>query len=271
MIAKLSGKTRLYMTVGYPIGQVKSPADITCSFKARDVDAVQVPIEISPEGIDTFFKGVQSATNLDGMVITIPYKFIGANMCKTLTHRAERLGAANIIRRNSDGSWHGDLTDGIGFCNAVHKAGSVIKGKQALLIGAGGAGSAIALALLDTGLAALGIYDVDRSRSVNLMNLLARDYRNVWVVPNSDPKAYDIIAHATPSGMKSEDPLPLDVGQLTENMHVGDVVTEPGITPLIVASRERGCRTHTGTEMFEGQREMIVDFFLHTDERKPQK
>ena len=149
MIAKLSGKTRLYMTVGYPIRQVKSPADITCAFDTRGIDAVQVPIEIPPEGIDAFFKGVQSANNLDGMVITVPYKFISANICKTLTGRAELLGAANIIRRNSDGSWHGDLTDGIGFCNAVRKAGSVIRGKQALLIGAGGAGSAIALALLE--------------------------------------------------------------------------------------------------------------------------
>ena len=271
MIAKLSGKTRLYMTVGYPIGQVKSPADITYAFNARDINAVQVPIEIPPEGIDAFFKGVQSANNLDGMVITVPYKFISAKICKTLTRRAELLGAAYIIRRNSDGSWHGDLTDGIGFCNAVRKAGSLIKGKQALLIGAGGAGAAIALALLDAGLATLGIYDVDRGRAVNLMNLLAKDYKNVWVVPNSDPKVYDIIAHATPSGMKSGDSLPLDVARLTENMHVGDVVTEPEVTPLISESRGRGCRTHTGTEMFEGQREMVVDFFLHEDKHKPQK
>ena len=271
MIAKLNGKTRLFMTVGYPIGQVKSPADITRAFKTRNVDAVQVPIEVFPEGIDTFFKGLQFATNLDGMVITVPYKFIGATICRTLTPRAARLGATNVIRRNSDGSWHGDMTDGLGFCNAVRKAGSVIKGKQALLIGAGGAGSAIGLALLEDGLTKLGIYDVDRGRSDSLMRLLADDYESVSVVNSPDPAGYDIVAHATPSGMKSEDPLPLDVGQLTANMHVGDVVTEPEITPLIEASRERGCRTNTGIEMFDGHRGIVVDFLLHQDKRELEK
>ena len=175
MLEKLNGKTRLFMTVGCPIGQVKSPADITHAFEARDIDAVQVPIEIRPNGIDDFFTALEFASNVDGMVITIPYKFMGANICKTLTPRASLLGAANIISRNSDGSWHGDMTDGLGFCNAVLKAGSTIKGKRALLIGAGGAGSAIGLALLDEGIGDLGIYDIDPDRSDKLMNLLANN------------------------------------------------------------------------------------------------
>ena len=267
MLEKLNGKTRLYMTVGYPIGQVRSPADITHAFEARGMDAVQVPIEIRPNGIDDFFTALESASNVDGMVITVPYKFVGANICKTLTPRASLLGAANIIRRNCDGSWHGDMTDGLGFCNAVLKAGSTIKGKRALLIGAGGAGSAIGLALLDEGIGDLGIYDIDPNRSDKLMNLLANNYDSVSVVQNTTPQGFDIIAHATPTGMKSVDPLPLDVDQLIHTMHVGDVVTEPAIPPLIKEARERGCRTNTGIEMFDGHRETVVDFLLHQDKR----
>ena len=267
MLSKLNGKTRLFLTVGYPIGQVKSPADITDAFEARGINAVQVPVEVLPEGIDTFFKGLHSATNLDGMVITVPYKFVGSNICKTLTPRAARLGAANVIRRNSDRSWHGDMTDGLGFCNAIREAGSVIDGQRALLIGAGGAGSAIGLALLDEGVAELNIYDIEPTRSDKLSNLLASDYDGVSVVSNSDPIGFDIIAHATPTGMKSKDPLPLDVGQLANDMHVGDVVTEPEISPLIKAAKERGCRTNTGIEMFDGHREIIVDFLLHQEKR----
>ena len=252
MLEKLNGKTRLYMTVGYPIGQVRSPADITHEFEARGMDAVQVPIEIRPNGIGNFFTALESANNVDGMVITVPYKFVGANICKTLTPRASLLGAANIIRRNSD---------------AVLKTGSTINGKRALLIGAGGAGSAIGLALLDEGIGDLGIYDIDPNRSDKLMNLLASNYDSVSVVKNTAPQGFDIIAHATPVGMKSVDPLPLDVNQLIHTMHVGDVVTEPAIPPLIKKARERGCRTNTGIEMFDGHRETVVDFLLHQDKR----
>ncbi len=267
MLAKLNGKTRLFMTVGYPVGQVKSPADVTYAFEARGVDAVQVPVEILPEGIDDFFKGLKSASNLDGMVITVPYKFIGSNICATLTPRAARLGAVNVIRRNSDQSWHGDMTDGLGFCNAIRETGGVIGGQRALLIGAGGAGSAIGLALLDEGVTQLSVYDKNPACSNKLLCLLASDYDCVSVVSNSDPTDFDIIAHATPTGMKSVDPLPLDVGQLAHDMHVGDVVTEPEISPLIKAARERGCRTNTGIEMFNGQREIVVDFLLHQENR----
>ena len=265
MLKNLNGNTRLFMTVGYPISQVKSPADITRAFNQRGVDAVQVPVEVPPDKIDDFFKGIEGASNLDGLVVTIPFKFAGAKICKTLTPRSSRLGAANIMRRNPDGSWHGDMTDGIGFCNAVRKAGSIIKGHRALLIGAGGAGSAIGLALLDEGASQLAIYDIDTKRSQTLLNLLKNDYSGVSVVSDTSATNFDIIAHATPTGMKSDDPLPLDVSQLTSQMHIGDVVTMPEVPPLIEAARARGCQTTTGIEMFDGHRKVVVDFLLHAD------
>lgn len=265
MLENLNGNTRLFMTVGYPISQVKSPADITRAFNQRGVDAVQIPVEVPPDGIDDFFKGIEGVSNLDGIVATVPFKFAGAKICKSQTPRSARLGAANIIRRNPDGSWHGDMTDGLGFCNAVRQAGTIIKGRRALLIGAGGAGSAIGLALLDEGASKLAIYDIDTKRSETLLNLLKNDYSGVSIA--SDPSAtnFDIIAHATPTGMKSDDPLPLDVTHLTNQMHVGDVITEPAVPPLIEEARARGCQTTTGIEMFGGHRELVVDFLLHAD------
>ena len=59
MLKNLNGNTRLFMTVGYPISQVKSPADITRAFNQRGVDAVQVPVEVPPDRIDGFFKGIE--------------------------------------------------------------------------------------------------------------------------------------------------------------------------------------------------------------------
>lgn len=265
MIKNVDGYTRLYMTVGYPIGQVKSPADITAAFHERGINAIQLPVEVPPDRADDFFKGIEGATNIDGLVITVPFKFMGAKICKTLTPRSRRLNAANIVRRNSDGSWHGDMTDGLGFCNAVHKAGSLIKGSKVLLIGAGGAGSAIGLALLDEGATHLAIYDTNKSRSETLFRLLKDDYSGVTIASDTVANNFDIIAHATPTGMKISDSLPLDVEQLQSRMHVGDVVTEPEVPPLIKEARARGCRTTTGIEMFDGHRHVVVNFLLNDD------
>jgi shikimate dehydrogenase len=266
MSHEISGKTRIFMTLGHPISQVKSPGDITECFGDRNVDAVHIPLEVTPDGIDEFLIAINKCTNVDGLVMTIPYKFKGAKMCSTLSPRATLLGATNILRRNKDDSWHGDITDGIGFCNAIEQTGSKIQDRSALLIGAGGAGSAIGLALLDRGISALNIYDIDQGRASKLSNLLRTKYPNiVHTVTAPQPVGSDIIAHASPTGMKKGDPLPLDIKTLDGSMHVGDVVTEPVLTPLLQFAKELGCSIHTGIQMWKEQQDVVVDFLLHQE------
>ena len=252
------------MTVGHPIGQVKSPEDITKSFSKRHVDALHIPLEVTPNGIDQFLRAINECTNVDGLVMTIPYKFKGAALCSTISDRAELLGAANILRRNKDGSWHGDMTDGVGFCNAIEKAGTKINNRKTLLIGAGGAGSAIGLELLDRGASALGIHDIDSKRASRLVRMLKERHPNkAHTVGGPNPAGFDIIAHASPTGMNPNDPFPLKKSELEHLMHVGDVVTEPEVTPLIRFARDLGCNTHTGIQMWKGHQETAVDFLLN--------
>jgi shikimate dehydrogenase len=264
MLDHLGGDTRLYFTVGYPIAQVKSPTGLTQGFAARGANAVQVPIQIAPADIEAFFAMATRAENVDGMVVTVPFKFIACQVCDTLSERARLLGAANVLRRNARGLWHGDMTDGLGFCNAIGAAGFDPSGRRALLIGAGGAGSAIGLSLLDSGVASLAVYDLDADRQSALVAKLATRYRAVEAVTSADPTGFEVIAHATPSGMRADDPLPLDVERLTPAMHVGDVVTAPEVPPLIEAARRRGCSTHTGTAMYRCQLDVMTDFLLGT-------
>ena len=70
------------------------------------------------------------------------------------------------------------------------------------------------------------------------------------------------MVNATPAGMKTGDPFPLDVVKLTASMFVGCVITAPAITPLIAAARAKGCGTVTGTDMFNQVRSLMVDFLL---------
>ena len=196
MLERLSGDTRLYFTVGYPIAQVKSPGGITRGFDARGANAVLVPIEIPPDQIDAFLAVATEAGNVDGMVVTVPYKFRAHAACDTVSPRAELLGAANVLRRNARGLWHGDMTDGIGFCNAVAKAGFALPGRRCLLVGAGGAGSAIGLSLLDGGAAHLSVFDLDAGRRDALIAKLRTRHAAVDAAVAADPSGFDLVANA---------------------------------------------------------------------------
>lgn len=265
MLERLGGDTRLYFTVGHPIAQVKSPGGVTRGFEARGANAIVVPIDVPPDRIDAFLDLAAHAGNVDGLVVTVPYKFRAREACATLSPRAELLGAANVLRRNPGGGWHGDMTDGLGFCGAVAKAGFAIAGRRCLLVGAGGAGSAIGLSLLDAGAAGLSVFDLDAGRRDALIAKLRTRHAAVSAAASSDPSDYDLVANASPAGMRPGDPLPVDVARLRPAMHVGDVVTAPEVPPLIAEARARGCSTSTGTAMYLAQVGIITDFLLGRD------
>ncbi len=172
----LSGKTRVIAIIGDPIAQVKSPAGVTRALNARGRDCVVVPIRVTAADVDQFIGGASLAMNLDGIIATVPHKFVSFQHCATVSDRARFLGAVNILRRNADGRWHGDMVDGIAFVEAAQAAGCVPAGRRALLIGAGGAGSAIALALLEAGVAELAIHDQDIGRRDSLLARLKTRY-----------------------------------------------------------------------------------------------
>ncbi|MEY4882331.1 MAG: hypothetical protein RIS34_185, partial [Pseudomonadota bacterium] len=134
--------------------------------------------------------------------------------------------------------------------------------KRALLVGAGGAGSAIAHALVMAGVSALAIHDEDTVRRTTLVERLAGLKQCPVTHGNADPGGFDIVLNATPVGMREADPYPLDVRKLTAAMFVGCVITAPAVTKLIAAARARGCATMTGAHMFGRVRDLMVDFLL---------
>ena len=258
----LSGATRVVAIIGDPIAQVKSPAGVTQALLDRDRNAVVIPIHVASADLEPFLRGASLAKNLDGIVVTVPHKFDVYRLCATATDRAHCLRAVNVLRRNGDGGWHGDQVDGIGFVEAIRVAGCRPEGRRALLAGAGGAGSAIALALLAADVSELAIHDGEATRRDALIERLRQRFGSRVSAGSVDPRGYDVVVNATPAGMRTGDALPIDAARLDRGAFVGDVVTVPALTPLIAAARERGCRTQTGTGMFEAVRVHIVDFLM---------
>ena len=258
----LSGATRVFYIVGDPIAQVKSPAGVSEAFHARGHNAYVMPAHVAPRDLAAWLAGVSLAHNVDGVIITIPHKFAAFALCASTSERAAFLGAVNTLRRNADGSWHGDMFDGLGFVAALQENASDPSGKRALLVGAGGAGSAIAHALVVAGVRELAVFDDDAVRRAALIARLSALKICPVVDGSADPAGFDLIVNATPAGMRDGDALPVQMDAVTAGMQVGCVITAPAITPFIAQARARGCRTVTGTQMFGKVRDLMVDFLL---------
>ncbi|SMH39871.1 shikimate dehydrogenase family protein [Azospirillum agricola] len=257
----LNGATRVFAIVGDPIAQVQSPAHVTRAFAERGENAILVPAHVTPADLDAFLAGIARARNVDGIIVTVPHKFACFRHCTEVTDRARFLGAVNVMRRTADG-WAGDMVDGLGFVGGIRAEGFEPEGKSALLVGAGGAGTAIALSLLEAGVRDLAIHDEDTARRDTLVGRLRERFGGAVRAGEPDPAGYDLVANATPAGMRPGDPLPVPVERLERTTFVGCVITAPAASPLVVAARGLGCRTQVGGGMFANLLGLMVDFLL---------
>lgn len=250
----IDGNTRLFAILGYPIQQVRAPAALNAIFAARGLNAVLVPIEVPPPGFDAVLAGFKASTNFDGLVLTVPHKVAVMRHLDRLGPQTAKVGSANLLRREPDGSLYGDISDGLGFVNAVRAKGFEPRGRKALIVGSGGVGAAIAGALVDAGVASVTVHDIEPTRAATLAGKLGVS------AGGNDPRGYDLVVNATPLGMRPADPLPFDAALLTPDQFVGEVITKPVDSALLIAARAKGCRTSNGVEMVDGHAALMADF-----------
>ncbi len=257
----LDGETKVTFIIGDPIAQVKSPALLTERFRARGVNAVCVPGHVTADELPAFFAGLDSLRNAQGLVITVPHKQAALQRCRHLTERARYAGSTNVMRRTADG-WVGDNTDGRGYVQGIQAAGGTIEGRRVLLIGAGGAGAAIAYEFLAAGAAHLAIHEIDTARRDSLIARLGTPFPGRVSVGSDDPTGFHIIANATPLGMREGDPLPVQVDRMTADQFAACPITKPARSPFIEAAAAKGCPFMPGLGMFRAQEELLVDALL---------
>jgi shikimate dehydrogenase len=259
---QINGATRLFPIIGDPVRYVESPKRLTHTFAERGHNGVCVPIEVAEAHLGVVMDGLAASGNVDGILVTMPHKHAAFAYCATSSERARLLGVVSVMRRNRDGSWHGDMLDGLAFVKAQTDHGAQIDGARALLVGAGGAGSAIAIALLDAGVQEILVYDADPSRVARLLNLIADDSDGRVKSGAPDPRGCDLLFNATSLGMEDDDPLPVQANLLDRSMFVGDVIAGHGLTPFIEAAQEAGCSTADGGDMVEAVQDLMADFML---------
>jgi shikimate dehydrogenase len=258
----VDGATRLYGIIGDPIAQVKSPEILTARIRAAKRNALLLPMHVKPELFDETVRGLKALANLDGIVITVPYKPRIVPFVDKLLPTGERVGAINAMRREPDGTWVGDMFDGKGMLRGLQEQGADPKGLRVMLLGAGGAGSAIADAVADAGAASLTIFDVDKNRAEQLAKRISKWHPGCKAgagVASADNM--DIVINATPIGMAEGDPLPMTFGKLDAKFVAADVVVKPGPTPFLRQAEAQGCRIVGGRAMIGGQVSELLRFF----------
>jgi shikimate dehydrogenase len=264
--ALIDGATRLLAIIGDPIGQVKSPQTLNPRFAAAGMNLVLIPVNVKSDRFDETVRGLMAIGNLDGIIVTVPYKSRILPLLDHVLPMAAKVGAANALRREADLSWSGDMFDGRGMVRGLREATIPLDGRQILLIGAGGAGSAVAVALADAGAKTMTIFDLDSGKAESLAERVAAAFPGCAVRAGPVRIAgHDTIINATPVGMAPGDGLPASIDGLTADMLVIDVIVKPETTPLLDRARALGCRTFNGRLMLDGQAQELVRFFTHGD------
>jgi shikimate dehydrogenase len=239
-------RTDTYLTglIGAGIGTSLSPPlhereaaslGLRYAYRTLDIEQLHEPLdELLRRAVDAGYAGLN---------ITHPCKREVLEHLDELSPDAEALGAVNTIVIR-DGRTSGYNTDATGFAESVRRGlpGAVLD--RVVLLGAGGAGSAVAHALRELGCRELAIFDADREAAAALAHAVGGQAIDA---PRLDQA--DGLVHATPTGMDGHGGVALDPALLHPDLWVADIVYRPLETALLRAARERGCRTLHGGGM----------------------
>ncbi|MEZ5932808.1 MAG: shikimate dehydrogenase [Alphaproteobacteria bacterium] len=246
-VTYLSGAARLAGVIGWPIKHSRSPRLHGYWLKRYGVDGAYVPLAVVPERLETAIRGLQ-ALGFRGVNLTLPHKELVLPLVDEMSETARRIGAVNTIIFGEHGCIKGDNTDGFGFmANLQAGAPTWSPGDgPAILLGAGGAARAIAVALLDAGVPSIRLANRTAERAEHLATALrpVATGRAIEVIAWDERQdALDgagLLVNTTSLGMSGQQPLEIGLGSLPETAVVTDIVYAPLETELLAAARARG-------------------------------
>lgn len=249
----ISGHTRVAALIGCPARHSLSPVIVNTAFDELGLDWRFVVFEVPPGEGHAAVAAVRTL-GLGGLSVTMPHKGAAYEAVDDRTPVAAALGAVNCVFR--DGArLVGDNTDGPGFVDSLRVDHGVdVAGRRCVLVGAGGAGRALAWALARAGAADVAILNrspAPAQRAAELAGAVGR------VGTAADVARADVVVNATPLGMGGrpgdEPAVPVDPEALHAGQVVADIVYFPTETPLLLAAAARGATTVTGVGMLVHQ------------------
>lgn len=242
---KISGKTKITGLFGYPVEHSLSPAMHNAAFEALGLDYCYVTFLVHPDFLKEAVWAIR-ALNIAGVNVTIPHKEKVLTFLDEIDKEASIIGAVNTIV-NSKGRLKGYNTDGRGFIQSLSEGGISVKGKEVLIVGAGGASRALSYYLCKEA-KKVCLFDIEKKKAEKLVEDFKNIFGNISTADNiSSIDNFNILINATPLGLKEEDPLPLDINLLSSDQIVCDLIYKD--TRLLKESAKRGCVILNGLGM----------------------
>ncbi|MCB1341509.1 MAG: shikimate dehydrogenase [Pseudooceanicola sp.] len=256
MASRISGTTRLVGLFGSPVAHSRSPVMQNTVFEAMGLDLVYLAFDAGADRAGDVARTIR-LLNLRGANVTMPLKRALLPYLDALSPAARRCGAVNVVV-NDDGVLTGHISDGEGFLLSLDEAGVGVAGQCMVILGAGGAGIAVAVQASIAGAKATlfnrrdgffaqagTLLDHPENAAISLLDMDDTD-----ALAQAVAEA-DILVNATPLGMKgaSEAVALPDLSLLRPGLTVCDLVYVPRETRLLREAARRGCRTVSGLGM----------------------
>ena len=258
MAERITGHTELIGLMAYPIRHSSSPAMQNEAFAKLGYDYAYLAFEVGADEIEDAVKAIRTL-KMRGSNVSMPNKTLVGKYLDELSPAAELCGAVNTIV-NDNGHLTGHITDGIGFVRNLKEHGVDVKGKKMVVLGAGGAATAIQVQCALDGAESISIFNPKDSfftRAESTAEKLKKEAPKCKVkvfdladeakLKEEVAKA-DILVNATLAGMKPHEDVTLikDKSMFRPDLVVADVVYNPAETRMVKEAKEAGCKLAIG-------------------------
>jgi len=231
--------TDRYAVIGHPIAHSKSPL-IHMAFAAETGDDITYERILAP--LDGFVASAEAfaAAGGRGLNVTMPFKLQAHALARTHSARARLAGAVNTLRREGD-AWYGDNTDGVGLVrDLTQNVGAPLRGREVVVLGAGGATRGIVVPLLEQRPRTLTVANRTVDKAVSLAADFARHGEvRAASAAGLEGRRFDVVINAA-SGTPEDDALPWPAGLFAPDALAYDLSYGDGPTPFMRWARAQG-------------------------------
>jgi len=260
-VIKTTAKTKLFGLIGSPVSHSVSPELHSHLAESLGLDVSYLAFDVKREdlgNIASFFR----STDALGFNVTVPYKIDIIKYLDEVDDDAKNMNSVNTVV-NRNGKLYGYNTDGEGFCRYLLIKGCQIKGKNILVIGAGGASLGVCYKLAEYGAKSITVTSRTKEKVHNILRMVEKYSNTSCYDAIDETKEYDIIINATPLGMHpNEDKNPCTFMDLiSEKTVCADLVYNPGKTLFLKEAEQKGAKIINGLGMLILQGILAFELF----------
>ncbi len=269
----IKGSTKVFGLIGDPVEHSLSPEMHNAAFQKLNLNNIYLAFKVIPQDLARAVEGIR-ALNIQGVNVTAPHKESVLPFLNELSEECSIVGAVNTVK-NHHGKLTGDNTDGAGFVTYLKEELKLdLRGKNAVLVGIGGAAKSIAYNLCKEGVEKLVIANRTLEKAEQFAALLhEKTKRKAFGIPlennilNASIKKCDLLIYTLPGDIIQQGKLPFDPALIPLEALLIDLRYYPQKTALMKAAEERGVLTRNGLGMLLHQG--ILAFNIFTAQKPP--